>query len=472
MARNRSIDNDDDEDDDRPRKRAQRRDYDDDDEDDDSRPKRKRKKKQSTGNGLVWIIVGVGVLCLLGIGLVGFLMFRGDRKKPDADVADRQGLRVDSGLPVGSGGSNVSKQGFGIAPIPSITPSVLQVVFAGGVDGFAAVVSNTPMGPGYKIDVVKPITGKTVGEVLTESATDIGYAISPDGTSLAVLDSKPSDGNSVSLYSVAKGQLLKRFTPYSRGPSNITGPEAVWINFTSKDRLLTISSGGGFDLWSVPEMKRLTGIAPSLKAGNRIDADGFTHSPKNFSVSSDGKTLVMFNGSGFSFYDPETATESSRTEDLLKPGTLILCTAAAFSPDGKRFACYYQTFAGKNTTIFLNIWDTKTGKMLNGPGVLAANSKSPAGFAWWGSNHLLFWEGGISSARLFDLASGQLVGNVKTSIPGKFGTVPPNGQLWAVVGPHNYDPIKGAAFLVRADVPAAIAPGSALELSREGVNSN
>ena len=84
---------------------------------------------------------------------------------------------------------------------------------------------------------------------------------------------------------------------------------------------------------------------------------------------------------------------------------------------------------------------------------------------------MLFWEGGIATAALFSVESGQLIGTMKTSIPGKFGTVPPNGQVWAFVGPNNYDPVKGAGFLVHADVPRAIPANVAFELSREGLKT-
>ncbi len=404
MPRNRSDDSDDDDYDDRPRKRRRQRD---DDDDDDYRPKRKSKGNDS--GGLVWIIIGFGILVLAGLGIAGFLLLRSEPMRPEVVVAEKQDpdaavtqdntvtgvkSKADGNA---AGGTDAGKLPVGVVSVPSLTPTVTQVVFGGGEDGFAAIVANKLMGAGYIVDVVKAATGKAVGQIKTDNAADRDYAISPDGNMLAVLRSKPFEGNSVSLFSVANGQEQKQFTPYPKGSGNITAPDLIWISFVSKELLITINSGGGFDLWSVPDLKRTAGIAASLKAGNRIDVNGFTHSPKNFSLSIDGKSLVIFNGSGFSFYETETAKEAFRTKDVMKPGNSILASAAAFSPDGKRFASYYQTF-GEGAVTSLSIWDSKTGNLLSSS--LQTKSKAPAGFAWWGSNHLLFWEGGIATGTL------------------------------------------------------------------------
>ncbi|QJW93488.1 hypothetical protein FTUN_0994 [Frigoriglobus tundricola] len=399
----------------------------------------------------------------VGIGTAGILLVRSQLKKDEHPVADKESSN--GGAPRDDGAKTTPAGG--IVAIPSLTPTVTQVVFAGGGDGFAAIVSHKMDGVGSVMDVVKTATGKPVGRVRTDTVSDTGYALSPKGNVFAVLGLKPFEGAPVSLFNVENGQLLKQFTPYPKAPGTVLGPDAVWIAITSTDQLLTINSEGGFDLWTLPEMKRTTGVAGRLKGGHRTDVNGFTHCPKNFSLSVDGKSLAIFNGSGFSFYNMETTTEICRTKDLMRPGNQILFSAAALSPDGSRFACYYQTFgAGAATT--LSVWDPKTGTPLSSPLV---SGNAPAGFAWWGSSHLLYWEGGISSASLFGAETGQSVGSVRTSIPGKFGTVPPNGQLWGVVGPHNYDPAKGTAFLVRADVPSAIRPGTSFELTQDGLKT-
>ena len=51
-----------------------------------------------------------------------------------------------------------------------------------------------------------------------------------------------------------------------------------------------------------------------------------------------------------------------------------------------------------------------------------------------------------------------------------FGRLPlPDGQLWGVVGGSSYEPVKGAAFLVRASPPASLQPNTQCELTPDGL---
>jgi hypothetical protein len=196
MPRDRYEDLDDEDDDDRPRKKRRQRD----DDEDDYRPK--RKKNQSEGSGLVWIYPVVGILVLGAISLAGFLVFRGEKKNPETEVAEKQNPEVvvpqnDSTPPPkpktdtnAASGTDPSNLPVGVVPIPSLTPTVTQVAFGGGESGYAAIVSTNLMGGGNYIDVVRTATGKAVGRIQTAISTINVCAVSPDGSNIAILGLK------------------------------------------------------------------------------------------------------------------------------------------------------------------------------------------------------------------------------------------------------------------------------------------
>ena len=470
MARNRRSDDDDD-DDDRPRRKRRR---DDDDDDDYDRP------SGGSGNGmLIGIAIVAGVLVFGGVALLGIYFIRAEKPAPVAGEPPPELAQnpMFGRLPMQPQPApkpkdtpppkpDQSRIADGIIGLPSINPYVSQIEFGGGPDGYAAIVCNKARDIGKRIDIVKLANGDVQGQVLTDSVTDTGYSLSPDGKLLAILGSAPFEGNPVSLYTVADGKEVSTTTLYPKKADQVLVPDLIWVGFTSKDQLLSITGDGGFDLWSVPGMKRTTGMKGALKGGSHLGVNGFTHTPENFSLSNDGKTLALFNGMGFSFYDIATATETGRTEDFMKAGESTVFSGSAISPDGKRFACYFQKFEIGGTTE-LRVWDAKTGKNVSGGPVTKAGF--PAGLAWWGSNHVVFWDGAHASGLVFSLETGQASGRLKTSIPGRFATVLPDGQLWGVVGGSSYEPVKGAAFLVRASPPASLQPNTQCELTPDGL---
>ncbi|MDB5310961.1 MAG: hypothetical protein JWO38_5163 [Gemmataceae bacterium] len=480
MARRR--DDDDDDYDDRPRRRRR---YDDDDDDD--RPRRSRGSGSDSGTGvLIAVGVGVGILFLIGAGVAAFLLFRGEKGKPDG--GDQQAVVVAPPAPLVRPAPRPNsapinpinpivpqpdpvdappKLGAGVVPIPPvINPQVTQIVFGGGEGGFTAIISNKSQGVGRQIDVVKTATGEARGQILVDSVTDKEFAASPDGKWLAVVGSAPFEGNPLTLYAVANGQQVHQVTPYPRTPATLSVPDLIWTAFLPENQLLTINTGGGFDVWSVPGLKRTAGSPPGLTSGPVLVVNGFTHTPTNFALTPDGKTLALFNGTGFTFYDPATATETARTEPVMKAGGSANFSGAALQADGSRFACPFTTFTPKATAA-LGVWDAKTGQRMSASS--PKNTLGIAGFGWWGSNHLLLWQGGISTADVLNVESGQAVGRVKFKGIGKVGTVAPSDKLWGVTGGVSYDPVNGAAYLLKADAPATIPPGTQFELSPGGL---
>ena len=468
MARSRSRDDDDDDDDydDRPRKKKRRRDDDDD-------------RGSGGGNGtIIAVSVVGGVLVIVGIVVAIVLGTSKTKKEDDAPPVVNNGANPFPGVgpnpfvppnnqpPPKPKSVEPPKAGPGAVVVQAGNFGLQQIAFAGGPNGFAAIGSINPNGLGHLVDIVQTPTGKAAGQVTIEEIADDGFALAPDAKHFASIAPTPFEGDSVSLYSVADNKLLKRFRPYPK-KNDITTPNLIWVGFTAPNRIMTVNEGGGFDLWSVPAFERVAGATNKIKPGLRVSVNGFTHSPDNFALSADGQTIAMFNGAGFTFYNATTAAEIGRTEDLVTGTNSAVFSGAAFSPDGATFACYFQVF-GQGGTTNLKLWNAKTGADAGG-GVVGKTVSAPAGFAWWGSKHLVFWEGGIGSGRVFDIAKREMAGKVRAVGSGKFGTVPPNGELWAVTGTGRFGPDEKSMFLVRAAPPAAISTGSEWEIGGQGL---
>jgi len=478
MARSRYSDEDDEDREDRPKKKKRRRDDDYDD-------------REEGGNKglLIGGLVGGGVLLLAVIVLV--VVFAAQSKKSLPDEADNEEVANDRNavnpvpnpkqnpfIPnnpsvpkIGSSPQAKAKDDEPVKRAPGTivlavkVQNVNQMASGGGPSGFTAVSSFRDRGLGMQFDVIQTATGIVQGQVITESIAEDVFSLSPDGKYLAVMGVEPFEGNPVNLYSVADGKLIKKHQPYYK-KNDITIPDLIWTGFPSKDRLITVNHSGGFDLWSVPALERIAGIPGPLKFGARCDINLFTKTPVNFQMTPDGKSFAIFDGTGFTFYDPITMKQMARTPEFLRPNQNALFSGCGFSPDGSKFAVYVQTF-GKGGAIELRLFDAKTGADAGGGPV--NKIQAPAGFAWWGPNHLVFWEGGVSSAKVFDVANRQVVCTVRTSIPGKFQAIPSNGQLWASVADGKFDPFNGKTALVHLDAPNVFQLSVDWELSQTGL---
>lgn len=347
-----------------------------------------------------------------------------------------------------------------------------QLVFGGTpADGSVGVVSYRQMGVGYRVDVARTATGKAVGAVEVDITSVNAYALSADGSRLAVLGSAPGDGHPVAVYSVADGKRLGRFTPYPRGgPNSSKLPELIWVTFLGPDKLLTLTNSGGFDVWSVPALKRVSGVA-SGEPGNytRLDVNGFTHTPTNFALTPDNKTLAVLNGKGFSFYDLTTGRETAITDPFTTPGSPANFYGTALRPDGGRLACFCSLSASGQRLTAVAVWDAKTGKRLSL--ALLKDAPSAAGLAWWGPNHLALWQGGTASADVMAVDTGEVVASVRLPAGGRVATVPPDGRLWAVTAGGLLDSTKTGPRLVAADLPAEFIPRTIFEFNADGLKA-
>jgi hypothetical protein len=420
-----------------------RRDWD----DDDDRPPRRRPRDNgdsptSRGGGSALLITiaiaGSGLVLLAVVGtLAYFLGFAPARiatgpvtGAPEEEAKDRL-VRV------------------------RVSDSPQQILFGGTEDGHAAVVSFDTDGVGDVVEVFNTATGEPRGKLRSKLATIAGFALTPDGAWLARVELTPFEGNPVSVWSVADGTQIVRFTPYPRKPEAPGQvPDLTWIGFLPGNKLITVNARGGFDVWSVPAMQKLHGKAGGLEPGQSLQRN-VTHMPTNFALTPDGKTLALFDGRGFTLYDPATGAQTGRTDPFVANREEFKCWGTALRADGSRLACVYSADGGLGADTKLTVWDVRTGKSV-ADSVIRPPGMQPPGCSWWGPGHVLLWKRELDYADVIDAATGERTGVV--NVHGKLGPTGPGDYLWAVT--------EGA--FVRSPA-GAIRPGMGFMVTPNGV---
>jgi len=435
-----------------------------DNEDDD----RDRPRPARVGSSVVLLVAGIAIALVIVAGLGAAAIFVlspvPSAPPPVAEMvpdANPGGLNIQIAKP-----EPPPDPGAAVVAVPSAGRSVTQLVFGGDAKGATALVSYKDQGVGYQINVVDTVDGKKRGTVVTDAASINGVAVSPDGKWLALVESAPSDGDRVVVHDVATGNAAGKFTPYGkhRGPVHV--PNLVWTQFVGPDRLLTITETSGFDVWSVPRFDRVAGQPPrGPHAIPPVETNGFTRSPKNFAVSRDGKMLALFNGTGFTFYDTVTAAAKGQTEPIMKEGGSATFWGAAMRADEPRFACYFG-FYGAKDEISIAVWEVPTGRRISTarPGKQA----HAAGMAWWGPEHLVYWQGGLSDADIVEVATGEVVGKVQFKDNGVMGTVPPTDGLWGLTPSSRIARENEMPMLLRGAAIPKFRPGAKLVIGRDG----
>jgi hypothetical protein len=414
-------------------------------DDDDGRPHRKH-----GGDFPVWILfaLGGGVVGLVLLATAGYFLLRPARKAV-APAEEVEAIANVGGL----GGRNNPPGPPGAERIVRLraNASPQQLIFGGGDDGYVGVMSFAQ--GGYEIEVFKISSGEEKGRIVTRSSSIDGYALSPDGAYVAEVNSAPFEGNAVTVYRTSDGQAANKFTPYPRSPRTLGQvPALSWIGFLPGNKLLSINERGGYDVWSVPDGQKLHGKDGALTGGQSLRRNGFTHTTTNFAITPDGKTLAIFDGTGFTFVNPITGEELGRTEPFTARGRSFNSWGCALNSDGTRLAFHRSQNRGSTFTV----WDVKTGKQLS---EVASESTSSAGFCWWGADHVLIQQGGIASADVVSLSTGGVVGKVCFPGIGKLGPTGPGDCLWGYT----------EGTLIRARAPSQIRPGTTFEIVPTGI---
>jgi hypothetical protein len=336
--------------------------------------------------------------------------------------------------------------------MPAGTPSVAQLTFAGGEDGFVGLISYSLGGPGVRVTVARSSTGEAVGTVEVPFQPENGMALSPDGKRLAVMGLAPFDGHPVTLFEVGKAGPGVKFTPYGKGKDGVRGPALVFIGFAGHDRMITVNESSGFDIWSVPSLKRLAG-QPGRPASSTpfVSNFGVGYSPLNLGLAPDGKTLAVFDGTAFTFYDTATAAPKARTQPIIQPNGSINFWGSAMTADGTKFACICSVYSPKEASALL-VWDTASGKRLTTTNLSQGGG---GGFGWWGPDHLALFQGGQAQVDVMSIQSGKVASHVQGQglMILRIAAATPGDKLWYVVDSPGFDPRGAAPVLVKVPIP-------------------
>ena len=247
-------------------------------------------------------------------------------------------------------------------------------------------------------------------------------AISPNGDK--ALMRLAGAGERLDLWKIEDGAHVAAWRPYMQ-PTDNTGMQMVGRRnsqtdqtvtaaaFLDDDHVLTLNRKNELVMWQLPECKAIYSIESAGKPG----------------LSPGGKLLVISNGKNFRFFHALTGEVAG---DLPIEGSL---QAAAFHPDGKKFAVVLIDAEGTH----LVCWDLAAGKVTTEfPIPLSAQSMQ-----WTGDNYILFDNG-----MLIDIGNKlaawkyQLTGGVRSPLS-------PNENLWYLLSQGR----GGNVTLVSATVP-------------------
>lgn len=412
---------------------------------DDDRPRRKGNKNKKAGNSNWKVYAGVGGGAAVLIAVVLALTL-GKGKKGGGGAGDADLVGPVAGEPGATGGGTQAPPPDGIVRIrvdESMVGLVRRVVHGGASDdGYLGAVIYTnkvltkdefdKLGNGQppftrRIDIYRVRTGQKVASPTFSEELGPIATIGPDAKYIATSSARVLD--TLRLISTADGSEVGRLVP-NPGPG---GPpdrlnQLHWCAFLSADRLLTATTGGGYDVWSVPGLQRLGG-RPSAKFGARVAAAGDRDDvPDVVSLSPDRKAIAVFNGTGVSVVDLASGTEKVRTEDFMpKEEYAHGIVRITMAPDQKRVCALTYAQVGDRSRCRLLEFDAAGGKQLSEsqfPAWGLSDTGSP-GLYWWGPNHLVLGHSGTE----------RLVFHVPTRVVNSVGVEgPPFGSLQLTSG--------------------------------------
>jgi WD40 repeat protein len=273
-------------------------------------------------------------------------------------------------------------------PVGEFANGINSLYFTPGEAGTFAIVTGGEKGNWETIHVCKGPPMQKIGTLHLNDAAARAYAVQPDGKQLAMMTSSGVGGTeNLKVLAVADGAELKSFKLEAEG-NPPRPPRVIAIAFVGQDRLLTVVDTGGFDVHDTAVGKRLFGMAGPLKSPPMELPPGQVPVPElsGFSLAEDGKSMALFDGDGFTIYDPATGKQLGKTDRLKLDGKFALW-GTALRPDGSRLAAAIRIGDKLTGTDILRVFDTATGKQLS-EAPFKARDTFRARFAWCGPDFL------------------------------------------------------------------------------------
>jgi hypothetical protein len=277
-------------------------------------------------------------------------------------------------------------------------------------------------------------TGQKLGVIdLGKSPSATYLDISPDGTRVAQQESIPFKGNPLTIWSAPDGKILfEKWDPYPRDPKQPGdfNRELVWFAFLDRDRLLTATRGGQYDLFDMTQKRVVYSVRAVPGQSRSLNYDGFSRRPTNIALSRDRKLLALTNRNGFDLIDTSTGKLLRSTARLDGRGKVGNEWGVAFSPDGSQLVAKLNLFeADRKQHEYVLLWDVATGQQ-KAMFAMAQDFNANGPLIWWGAKHLLVCNGIVTEGKVLSLTDGRFWRACERCGHGRLASTSPDGRLW------------------------------------------
>jgi RNA polymerase sigma factor (sigma-70 family) len=282
-----------------------------------------------------------------------------------------------------------------------------------------------------------PLWNLKTGELVRKLGKEGGrecytVAFSPDGKTLAAIERDAKNQDSLSLWDVAAGKELRRFS----------GDIGLWSIAYSRDGKTLIAASSG--------AIRLLDAASGKEVGPTAGSPAFIGFA---TMSPDGRTLAYRRNDDIRFWDMRSGREFGSID--VKPNGIL---SLAFAPDGR-------TVAASVGDHVVNLWDMKTHKLLH----RLQWDKKESPHAWWARALAFSPDGRLLASgdystpivRIWEAESGKQIRrfhfaeNTKELSTIENLAFSPDGKTLAVSGRGNVDRSKVRLFDAATGKPLA-----------------
>jgi hypothetical protein len=466
MARDSKRRDDDDIDEDRPRSRRRSN-------DDDDRPRRSSNKKAKSNPWIIWgPVIGVVVVGLaVGIYFITKpkksstttspeVAQQGDYKENPSPFAPKKNPPVDNPIKgIFPGNDAHLVQANAVHFRADCAPNKIERIWVND-RGTIAGVAWASFDGGKKNNIVDRFdvkTGNKLGRAELGSLDQMQHmALSPDGNLVLHYENALDDGfkKKVSVYDLAQNKpVVQRVQPYPKGDLTAS---MYWADFITSDRIVTVSSKREVKVFSLPEFKEESSLKVAGTTFSMGHQDPYTKEYKDVALSADRTKLAIWNGDGFTFVNTMDCKETGKSQglpEIISPSTEVMGTA--FSPNGRQLVSIISSFPkskGNQRQITLVRWDVDS--LQRSGNLQPVHEKVFTGgvLKFWGSKHVLLFNGGIGQALLASVDSAQPVCEVIRPYHGRVA-FSRDGSLWYAGGEND----QGTAFISRVELPETYA---------------
>lgn len=341
---------------------------------------------------------------------------------------------------------NLPKEIAPTEPVPNLTQAIpltdvgkiKRMVFSRSHPTFIGLIEERQEKEDTRVTVVSGATGKTVGRTAFPKDYCRAIAISDDGKWVACVLGEALGAEVEIRATQSPDSKPIRFKPK---PSTKRQWETSpgWVAFLGNSRLLTFDLDQGFDVWSIPDLKRLS--SRSTEPDGFLSFDFFNQIPQNFALSPDRKTFYLLEKGEFIAFNLADGKEARRFDALPKDSKI---NGVAISQDGNRLICAFKPKGTVKGGLHAGVWDCTTGKLIS-------DSKVPTDYydsdpiTWWGQSHAMV--GGQVGGLLIETATGKLIGSLRVSGESLIGSGRSGDDLWGIYRENDGKP---KLFFLRA----------------------